>query len=218
MIRSRSSLSTISCASWLVYATRATDDDAKRVMSAILKIKTDRVDAATGTPFVRLVIERIAARIADDARAVFGGHPMLVPVPGSSLTKPHTVWPSRRVCEELVGQGLGDDVLAIVSRTIAVPKSAGSVARPTLDQHVHSFSVQPGLAPPSRLLVVDDVVTSGTTMMACAIKLAQAFPGVPVSGFALARVQSAGNPDRVLDPIIQRVTIAGQRCKREPLA
>jgi len=213
----QSLLSTISCASWLVYATRATDEDAKRVMNLILKIKTDRVDAATGTPLVRIVIERIAAGLADDARAVFGGHPMLVPVPGASLTKPNTVWPSRRVCEELVRQGLGDDVLAIVRRTTAVSKSAGSAARPPLDQHVRSFTVQPSLVPPSRLLVVDDVVTSGTTMMACAIKLAQAFPGVPVSGFSLARVQSAGNPTRVLDPIIERVAIAGQRCKREAL-
>jgi hypothetical protein len=68
-------------------------------MNVILKIKTDRVDAATGIPLVRIVIERIAVRLADDARAVFDGTPMLVPVPGSSLTKPHTVWPSRRVCD-----------------------------------------------------------------------------------------------------------------------
>ena len=99
-----------------------------------------------------------------------------------------------------------------------MPKSAGSVARPTLDQHVRFFTVQPNLAPPSRLLVVDDVVTSGTTIMACAMKLALAFPGVPVSGFALARVQSSGNPVRVLEPLIERVTLAGQRCKREALA
>lgn len=68
-----SSLSAISCASWLVYATRATDEDAKRVMNVILKIKTDRVDAGTGIPLVRIVIERIAARLADDPRAVFAG-------------------------------------------------------------------------------------------------------------------------------------------------
>jgi predicted amidophosphoribosyltransferase len=60
-------------------------------MSLILKIKTDRVDAATRTPLVHIVIERIAARLADEARAVFDGHPMLVPVPGSGLTRPHTV-------------------------------------------------------------------------------------------------------------------------------
>ncbi len=208
----------ISCASWLVYATRATDDNAKRVRKIVLDIKTDRVDAATGAPLVRIVVEHGAARLTDAARAVFGGHPMLVPVPGSGLTKPHTVWPSRRVCEELVRQGLGDDTLTAVSRTTAVTKSAGSVARPTLDQHLASLTVQAGLRPPSRLLLIDDVVTSGTTMMACAIKLALAFPEIPVSAFALARVLSAGNPDRVFEPIIERVTVAGLRCKREALA
>jgi hypothetical protein len=165
-----------------------------------------------------MVIESGATRLDDAARAVFGGHPMLVPVPGSSLTKPHTVWPSRRVCEELVGQGLGDEVVAIVSRTIAVLKSAGSATRPTLDQHLASLAVQGRLSPPSRLLLVDDVVTSGTTMMACAIKLAQAFPGVPVSGFALARVQSAGNPARVFEPLVERIVIDGTRCVRGALA
>jgi len=214
----QSLLSTISCASWLVYATRATDENAKRVKNLILQIKTDRSHPSTGLPMVRMVIEGIAKRLDDDARAVFDGQLMLVPVPGSSLTKPHTVWPSRRVCEELVNQGLGEDILTAASRTTAVPKSAGSATRPTLDQHLSSLTIQAGLNPPSRLLLVDDVVTSGTTMMACAIKLAQAFPGIPVSGFALARVQSTGNPTRVLDPIIERVTIAGQRCKREALA
>jgi len=174
-----SSLSAISCASWLVYATRATDEDAKRVKKLILSIKTDRVHGSSGLPVVQLVIEKLAKRLDDTSRAVFGGHPMLVPVPGSSLTKPHTVWPSQRVCEELVRQGLGQDILPVVSRTTAVPKSAGSATRPPLHQHIDSLTVQARLSPPSRLLLVDDVVTSGTTMMACAIKLAQAFPGCP---------------------------------------
>jgi predicted amidophosphoribosyltransferase len=208
----------ISCASWLVYATRATDEQAKRVKNIILQVKTDRRYAASGTPIVRMVVERIVAQLDAEARIVFAGHPMLVPVPGAGLTKPNSVWPARRVCEELIRQGLGEDVLAVVSRTTAVPKSAGSADRPRLDQHVRSLAIQPGLTPPSRLLVVDDVVTSGTTIMACAVKLSQAFPGVPVSGFALARVQSAGNPDRVLEPAVERVVRDGHRCKRVPLA
>ena len=209
-----SSLSAISCASWLVYATRATDESAKRAKSLILDVKTDRIHPLANVPVVRLMIEHAASRLDDIARAVFSGHPMLVPVPGSSLTKPHTVWPSRRVCEELVRQGLGQDVLPIVARTTAVPKSAGSATRPPLDQHIESLTVQARLSPPSRLLLVDDVVTSGTTMMACAIKLAQVFPGVPMSGFALARVQSTGDPGRVFAPLVERVTINGPRCSR----
>lgn len=63
----------ILCTSWLVYATRATDEPARRTKNLILQIKTDRVDAATGTPVVRIVIERIVPRLDDDARAFFAG-------------------------------------------------------------------------------------------------------------------------------------------------
>lgn len=111
-------------------------------------------------------------------------------------------------------QGLGQDILPVVNRTTAVPKSAGSATRPPLHQHIDSLTVQARLSPPSRLLLVDDVVTSGTTMMACAIKLAQTFPGVPVSGFALARVQSVGNPPRVFEPLVERIVVDGHRCIR----
>jgi hypothetical protein len=204
----------LSCASWLVYATRATHESATRVKNLIIQIKTDRVEPATGVPTVRLVVERVALRLGDRVHEGFDGAPMLVPVPGAGLTKPNSVWPARRVCEELVRQGLGVDVLPIVRRTTAVSKSAGNAARPSLEEHLNSLTVQPRLRPPSRVIVVDDVVTSGTTIMGCALKLALTYPGVPVSGFALARVQSAGNPVRVLDPAVERIILDGLRCRR----
>ena len=110
--------------------------------------------------------------------------------------------------------GLGEDVAPVIMRTTAVSKSAGSAVRPTLAQHIRSLTVQPGLRPPSRLLIVDDVVTSGTTVMACALVLIRAYPGVPVSAYVLARVQSSGNPERVFDPVIERVAVDGIRCRR----
>ena len=204
----------LACASWLVYATRATDESAKRVRDLIIRIKRDRVDSATGTPTVQLVVERAVLRLGERFADGFDGQPVLVPVPGAGLSKRNSVWPAQRVCEELVRQGLGADVLPIVQRTTAVQKSAGNAARPSLEEHVNSFTIQPGLRPPSRIIVVDDVVTSGTTIMGCAMKLASAYPGIPISGFALARVQSAGNPARVLDPASERITLDGQRCRR----
>jgi hypothetical protein len=211
-----SSLDSIWCASWLVYATRATDEQAKRVKNVILQVKTDRRHESSGVPIVRIVIERIVAQLDAEGRLVFAGRPMLVPVPGAGLTRPNSVWPARRICEELIRQGLGEDLLPVLNRVVAIPKSAGSVERPGLNQHVRSLAVQPGTMPPSRLLVVDDVVTSGTTIMACAVKLAQVFPNVPIRGFALARVQSTGNPGQVLEPAVERVVRDSQRCKRIP--
>jgi hypothetical protein len=214
MTRLRSSPESLACTSWLVYATRGENDEARRVKNLILDIKKDRIDATRRVPVVRLVLDRITARLGESALAPFAGDPILVPVPGSGLTKPNTVWPARRICEELIRHGFGHDVAPVLARVVAVRKSAGSAERPTLREHVESLAVQKQFTPPSRLVIVDDVVTSGTTMMACAVKLAAAFPGVPVSGFALARVLSEGNPENVLLPATESIGPAGKRCNR----
>jgi hypothetical protein len=208
------SLERLTCASWLIYATKGESEDARRIKALILAIKKDRIDGGTGQPIVRLVVERACERLGSAARTPFGGDPVMVPVPGSALQKPHTVFPALRVCEELVRNGLGHDVAPVLTRSTAVRKSAGSSERPSLMEHLSSFTLQKTFVAPSRLVVVDDVVTSGTTMMACALKLADAFPGVPIGGFALARVQSEGSPDTVLSPLVEVIVPAGRRCSR----
>ena len=214
MIHLPPSLDHLSCSSWLIYATRSESENARRIRALIVDIKEDRIDPKTRRPLSAVAIERAAQLGGSVASAPFEGDPMLVPVPGSGLTKPNTVWSARRLCEELVRQGLGADVLDIVRRTTAVEKSAGNRRRPTLDQHCDSFTVRPRLAPPARLVLVDDVVTTGTTLMACARQLAAALPGVPVSAFALARVQSTGDPGRVFSPLKELISISGDRCVR----
>jgi adenine/guanine phosphoribosyltransferase-like PRPP-binding protein len=99
---------------------------------------------------------------------------------------------------------------------VAVPKSAWNRDRPLLAQHVASLSVQKALRPPSRLLLVDDVVTTGTTLLACMRRLVDAFPGVPVDAFSLARVQSQGEPPAVFSPLVERISVTGGRCVRVP--
>jgi len=106
MTPSRSSRDTLRCASWLIYATRANSDAARRARSLIINIKTDRVDAKRERPVVELVVNAAVQRLDFAARSVFDGDPCLVPVPRSGLTKAHTVWPARRIAEELVRQDL----------------------------------------------------------------------------------------------------------------
>ena len=66
--------------------------------------------------------------------------------------------------------------------------------------HAKSFAVTPGLEPPARLLLVDDVVTKGSTFMAAAWLLEKTYPGIAIDAFALARVQSSGAVERVVQP------------------
>jgi hypothetical protein len=209
------SLEFLSCTSWLVYATRSRVESAQQTRNLILNIKKDVVDRASGRPTAQAVIERVLARLGESVREVFAGDPMLVPVPGSGLTRANTVWPAKRVCQELVKQGLGADVLELVKRITAVPKSAGNDERPTFLQHYESLAVSPKLTPPSRIILIDDVVTSGTTLMACAERLIEALPGVPVAAFAISRTLSTGDPVDVLDVRKEGIRHRGERCVRE---
>lgn len=138
-----------------------------RIRNLILDVKRHRIDPTSGRAYSELIIERIAARLTPDLRALFEGA-FLIPVPGAGLTKPNTVWPARNLADALVGQSLGVSVLAVLKRVQAVRKSAGNTTRPSLDTHLGSFAVQGEIRDPSRITLIDDVVTRGTTLLAAA--------------------------------------------------
>ena len=216
MTPSPSSPSQLKVASWLIYATKSEQEAARRVKTLIVDIKMDRYQRASGRALVAVAIEAAVARLSSQDRAYWDSDPMLVPVPRSGLNKPNTIWPAHRICEELVKSGLGVDTLPVIERTTAVEKSAGGLNRPEFETQLASLSVRPRLKPPTRLILVDDVVTRGTTMLACAAKLALAYPGIPVSCFALARVQSSGDPIAVFAPVIELVSLLGTHGVRKP--
>lgn len=72
----------------------------------------------------------------------------------------------------------------------------------------------------ARLVLVDDVVTRGATLLACASRLMEAYPSIPVTGFAVARTMSGGFDDSIVDlkvPVrgVIRLTESGAT-KRRP--
>jgi adenine/guanine phosphoribosyltransferase-like PRPP-binding protein len=77
-----------------------------------------------------------------------------------------------------------------------VPKSSWSPGhqRPDAEAHYNSLSVSLRLGdPPEEIVLVDDVITKGSTLLAGASRLAEAFPDANVGAFALVRTQNAGN-------------------------
>lgn len=200
-----------------MYATRANTPNASRIRNLVLFIKRDQIQVETRRPYADVLIERMAADLPASFRDLFAEESLLVPVPGAGLTRPKTVWPALSLCQALQRSGLGTSVRPLLRRVHAVPKSAGSQSRPTLNEHYRSLAVQGTLRRPGRLVLVDDVVTSGTTLMAGGRRLAEAFPEDTIVAFALARVHSTGEPPRLAELLIERIVVHGERCRRAPL-
>jgi hypothetical protein len=84
-----------------------------------------------------------------------------------------------------------------------VLKSATAVPgeRPTAYLHYESFLIErPAIAPES-IVLIDDVVTKGRTLLAAATRLQEAFPGAQIRAFALVRTMGLiSGVQQLLDP------------------
>jgi len=68
------------------------------------------------------------------------------------------------------------------------------------------------------IVLIDDVVTTGSTLLGCANKLLESYPSSLIRGFAVMRAVS--NPvdfKQTLDPIVGAITLHSDgRCHRKP--
>jgi predicted amidophosphoribosyltransferase len=118
---------------------------------------------------------------------------ILVPVPSSSLMRPGTLWVPERIASALVKMGMGREVVACLVRTTALRKAARTdpSERPKPQEHIDTISVQSQISEqPNEILLVDDIVTRGATLLGAANRLAEVFPGAQVRGFAAMRTIS----------------------------
>lgn len=128
----------------------------------------------------------------------FGDDVVFVPVPGSEPRPGEVSAVTERLALELLKCGLGGSMWAALKRSRPVVKSATALVgkRPTVLEHRESFmlvaggSVARGIPQgerPRRILLIDDIVTKGRTLLAAAATLQDALPEAEVRAFALAR-------------------------------
>jgi hypothetical protein len=148
----------------------------------------------------------------------FQSNDVLVPVPGSSPSARGN-WVAADLAHALVHEGLGAMAWHGLRRVSPVPKSATAApgGRPTVSRHYESFCMDRPLVQPAGVVVVDDVITKGRTLLAAAARIRETFPEAQVRAFALLRTMGlVARVDQLLDPCTGEIKWRGGDAQRVP--
>ena len=212
--------------SLLAYTPRPSTPNARWAKDFCLCIKQDGV-VVLGHKRVRAIAyaaKRLRDRLDETPfGTLLGDRTVLVPTPGSGMLVAGALWPAKRLCDELVANGLGLCVWAALHRSRAVTKSALVEAkdRPKAQEHYDSLECRGSrpldLRRAERVVVVDDVITRGATMLAAVSHLVEAVSQAEVAGFALLRTISRPEELRaVLSPTTGTIRLRRGEAYREP--
>jgi hypothetical protein len=213
-------LSDVEFGAFLAYSPHGLTESARESRSWCRALKEESYVRKPPRPMSQFVVERLVARLPETPLSVlFGPTITLIPVPRSALANPGDLWVPSLLAQALVRAGLGVDVLPCLRRQHAVRKSAtarpGERARPL--EHFESLRVDRTLLEPDELLLIDDVVTRGATLLGAASRLHEAFPRARIRAFAVVRTIS--NPEEfvgMLAPVIGRISLRAGNAFREP--
>jgi hypothetical protein len=150
--------------------------------------------------------------------ALFARGTLLVPIPRSKRWDGEALWPALELAIALRDVGLALPVWTGLRRHIEVRKSATAPSgwRPSVRQHYESFCVI-SPAPVRRLVLVDDIVTKGRTLLAAAARLQAEMPYADIRAFALIRTRGfLPYIDQVTDVCHGVVHWAADDARREP--
>jgi predicted amidophosphoribosyltransferase len=213
-------LSQLEFGALLTYTPRGNTPKSLQSKKNMIALKRDQF---VNTPPI-LVSDWIAKRIQEKITELPFGHffrpnTILVPVPKSSLMQPDTLWVPERIAKAMVAAGIGKQVDTCLIRTKPVAKAASCVSseRPTAKQHYDSITVQGALSKPDEIVLIDDVVTRGATLIGSANRLADAFPECRIRAFVAMRTISNPNDfQTVYSPCIGTIDLREGETYRKP--
>ena len=213
-------LSQLEFGALLTYTPRGDTQKALHSNDVMIFLKRDQF---VGKPPI-LMSEFIAKNVKQELANLpfnhfFSPNTILVPAPKSSLMQPDTLWVPERIAKALVAEGIGRQVVPCLTRSKHVTKAAScrSSGRPTAEQHYDSLIVQGALSKPEEIVIIDDIVTRGATLLGCANRLADAFPECKIKAFvAMRTISNSGEFQSVYLPCIGNITLStsGQTFRR----
>lgn len=212
--------SNIPFVSFLQYSPHGESNASRESKAVVLQIKTDGFFAHK--QIIPYAIERFEQNLEslEEYRDWFSKDTFLIPAPRSAPIVTGGVWPSLRICEELSSRNLGGEILPCLKRTTAIQKSATARGnRPNPIDHYNSVEVDkktPRLFQPERIILVDDVVTRGSTFLGLVARLQESFPVADILCFGLVRTMSRTDIDSMAAPVTGHITFELGAPNREP--
>ncbi len=142
---------------------------------------------------------------------------ILIPIPGSAPRSGGAASVAEQLSVALLAHGIGHGIWSGLRRVRAVQKSATAIpgSRPTVGCHYDSFAIEPASVSPRQVVLVDDIVTKGRTLLAAAACVQEAYPGVRIRAFALIRTMGLiPGVSRLLDPCVGEIRWrSGDACR-----
>lgn len=205
----------ITFASCYVYSPSGSSaaSERSRLLCTLLK--------ASDARFIFRYAVRVREQVADTAplAGFFCPSSVLVPIPGSAPPLAGTMSVAEHLAIALVREGLGHSIWPGLHRICAVRKSATAApgSRPTVGNHYDSFAIDAAAALPRQVVLIDDVVTKGRTLLAAAARLQEACPNTQIRAFALLRTMGlVAGVNRLLDPCIGEIRWRAGDAHRSP--
>jgi len=149
----------------------------------------------------------------------FGAAPALVPVPSSMRTLPGSLTAAGALAEALLSEGLGSTVWPGLARRHTVMRSSRATpgCRTSAQEQFRSLAVEPVSGGLADILLVDDIVSRGRTLIVAALRLREAFPSARIAGFALMRTTSlVADIETVMDPCAGQIRWVRGDARRNP--
>lgn len=201
--------------SLLSYTPRGDSNKIQHARDFMLALKNEAFVEDPQTGNLILMSDWIAKTIRRNITTLpfatfFRPNTILVPTPKSSLMRPDTLWVPERIASALTKIGFGNKVISCLTRNKSVPKAASSLAkdRPKAIDHYKTMRVTGILSKPEEIVIIDDIVTRGATLLGAANLLADAFPETPIRAFAAMRTISNPNEfNGLYDPCTGTITL-----------
>lgn len=217
------SVSEVAFGSFLAYSPHGKSEVSQRSRRICHSIKQDRPSHDPTLRMIEFAVKRLAQENPLELGAFLWHDATLVPVPRSAPFPPgatNALWVPARICRAMVASGYGAAVQPLLERFNAVPKSAYAApgSRPGVAEHLASMRVRASLVPLERVILVDDVLTRGATLIAAAHLIRTIYPRADVRAFALFRARGfVADIAQIVDPAIGRISLAADgTLTREP--